>query len=532
MERKTEEKMPLSLSSKKWSDRPFILMGFCLVLGLALSLFLLKYNYFVHWDGCLYTLSGKNLVSGQGYTTWGRPQLHFPPFYPLLIGIFYKFMGNLELAGHAVSIVSFLVSIVLFFKLAEFIYNKSAAFFATILFTTNFLILCYSHCVLTHSVDILLIIIAVYLASSIIKNEKLRYKNFILLGIILACAILNRPENIILSSAVIISIFVLKRQQVRKKIICFASLTAVLIALLLPYVNFLHTHTGKWALTTKIKNLQFYEYMTSKDPLARHKQKELSFADFNPFEYIRQNKRKLLKRYLLGARLFSERLSVILYRGFGFILIGLGLFGQPWDRDRKKIEILLFACLTPLMILPLGNVLQRYFLSYLPIFLLWIAKGLENLSIFIKNTYNLSSQKVALVIGLVVILLLLPTVVFIVNQKSNPPGKKIPFRHKQMGLWMKSNIEDIENKLIGLRCPIVAFYSGGQFRWVPIIEENYWNLINDLKKRKVDYLIIDQYILKRYPHLKFLLDDQKKHDGLVKVHTIEAPKKIILYKIE
>ena len=41
--------------------------------------------------------------------------------------------------------------------------------------------------------------IAIYLAVMIIKNDKVKYRNFVLLGIILASAILNRPENMILS---------------------------------------------------------------------------------------------------------------------------------------------------------------------------------------------------------------------------------------------------------------------------------------------------------------------------------------------
>jgi len=53
-----------------------------------------------------------------------------------------------------------------------------------------------------------------------------------------------------------------------------------------------------------------------------------------------------------------------------------------------------------------------------------------------------------------------------------------------------------------------------------------------LKKEGVDYLVIDQTTVPRsFPYQSFLLNEQKEHFGLVKVHMIREPKKIILYKL-
>lgn len=507
-------------------DKSFMVLSICLVLGLVFSLLLLKYNYFIGGcDACGFALAGKNLVSGQ------RPFTAYQPLYPLLIGIFYKFMGNLELAAHTVSIIFFLVSIAFFFKLAGYIYNNYVASLATILFVTNQLILNYSYRVRNHSVDILLIIIAIYLASLIIKNEELQYKNFIFLGAILACTILNRPENIILTLAIITTVFVQKKKQTLRKAVAFACLIIVLMALLFPHVKHLHTHTGKWTLTTRIRYLQMFEYLSSMDPLAYEKKQKVD-KEFNAFTYTIENRGELLKRYRRGIILSSKRLYTILYSGFGFILIGLGLFGQAWDRDRKRIEVLLFSCMAILAIYPLGNVGKRYFLCCLPIFLMWIAKGLENLYIFIKNFFNLSDKKSAFVISVALSLLILPLASFLVSQITTPSEKRLPLEYKQVGLWMKDNIQDIEKKRIFSRKPWVAFYAGGKFIKIPF-EEDYSEFIDILKRRKGDYLVIDERLIPSLrPHLKFLLDDQAKHKGLVRVYVIEKPKKIILYRIE
>lgn len=183
-------------SGSKINKNTLVVVSCCLLFALISSLFLLKMNYIIYeWDSHMYLAAGKNLVTGQGFTRpSGKAELWFPPFYPLLIGIFYKMIGRLELAGHLVSVSAFLISIVLFFRLAKLIYNASTACVAIILFATHGLILEYSHKVYTHSLDILLIIGALYAAVSIAKAKSLRYGNFILLGIILSCAILNRPE--------------------------------------------------------------------------------------------------------------------------------------------------------------------------------------------------------------------------------------------------------------------------------------------------------------------------------------------------
>ncbi len=156
-------------------DKSWLILTGCLVLGLIFILFLLKHDVFIGTaDGCIYALSGKSLVSGQGYTVWGKPSLFFSPFYPLATGVFYKLIGNLELAGRAVSIMSFLISIVFLFKLARLVYGKSTAFLAVILFIMHKSVLEHSYRVGVYSLNILLVTVIIYLASLIIKSEKLK----------------------------------------------------------------------------------------------------------------------------------------------------------------------------------------------------------------------------------------------------------------------------------------------------------------------------------------------------------------------
>jgi 4-amino-4-deoxy-L-arabinose transferase-like glycosyltransferase len=495
---------------------------------------LLKANYIIYeWDSHRYLESGKNLVTGQGFTSpSGKAGLWFPPFYPLLIGIFYKMIGRLELAGHLVSVSAFLISIVLFFRLAKLIYNASTAYVTVILFATHGLILEYSHKVYTHSVDILLIIGALYAAVSISKAKSLRYGNFILLGTILSCAILNRPENIILSLALLTALFIQSREKLSKKALAFICLAVMFCIILFPYAHFLYKHTGRWALTYKMVNLKYFGYLTSREPLAAEK---TFFSDYYPgfsiLEYIQENKAELLQRYAGGMRLLSERLTYSLYGGFGYILILIGFFGQKWDEDKKKTQLLLFSSLSFLAVVPFSDVKARYFIFTMPVFLLWTASGLERLFTFMKNNLKLSRKDLFWIISAALILLFFSTLNFLITQKNNAK-ETLPFEYKEIGLWMKNNIRDIEDKKISSRESLITFYSQGQWLYMPFVE-NYAQMINRLKEEKVDYLIIDERTIpQRRPHLAFLLNENQEHPGLIKVHVIEKPKKIILYALD
>jgi hypothetical protein len=100
-----------------------------------------------------------------------------------------------------------------------------------------------------------------------------------------------------------------------------------------------------------------------------------------------------------------------------------------------------------------------------------------------------------------------------------------------MGLWMKNNIEDVGKKKVACtaRELCTIFYSGSIDAVTPF-EENYGNFIESLKSKRVDYLIISGETIKLRPYLKFLLNDREKYQGLIKVHVIKGPKKVILYK--
>jgi len=102
-----------------------------------------------------------------------------------------------------------------------------------------------------------------------------------------------------------------------------------------------------------------------------------------------------------------------------------------------------------------------------------------------------------------------------------------------MGLWMKENIPGVKDKRICTLWPMVSFYYGGQQFVRMRYCDDYIELIGHLRTGGFDYLIIDKRGISQYrPQYIPLLDDKKERAGLTRVHTINKPKKIILYKVE
>ena len=84
------------------SRRVILLLLLILLLGLAVRLFMARYENDIGVDSYHYALMGKNILQGQ-WDTWdpngGRWTL--PPFFPLLVALFHIFISNIETAGRA-----------------------------------------------------------------------------------------------------------------------------------------------------------------------------------------------------------------------------------------------------------------------------------------------------------------------------------------------------------------------------------------------------------------------------------------------
>ncbi len=84
----------------------------------------------LHSDEPIYLLLGVNLLSGRGYTSWLRPDLHFPPLYPIVTGLFHRLTGNWEWASNLPYALFGGLLVVPIFLLARRVYRVATAWVA------------------------------------------------------------------------------------------------------------------------------------------------------------------------------------------------------------------------------------------------------------------------------------------------------------------------------------------------------------------------------------------------------------------
>jgi len=496
------------------------------LIGCGASFLLLKHNYFIETDGCIYAISARNLLELHWY-----PLTYFPPFYPMLIAGAYSLIGQLQLAAHLVSVIAWALSIFIFFKLADYLYGRKAAHIATFLYLSHGLALGYSYRIQTHSVDLLLILGYIFLAILFIRKESRRWPRAVLIGAILAAAILNRPEHILVALFLVPTISIFLKTDWLRKTGLMLSLIGVMGVLLYPYARFLHKHTGRWALTVKTANLRNFETLRKDGQSYGRQWINKGFRDFDLKQYFFKNKQKVIMKYAEGLGMMFIQLVKILYYGLGLLLAIWGCARILLIRRRHPQEIILMLCLLPLiLIVPFSKFTHRCYLAYLPVFILMIALGIIALSDSLASRWDGSKRNRASVVIAVLFLLSCVNIGYIISHRVLNIRDRAD-EHTQMGLWMKKNIPDVEDALMASVKPFVAFHANSHFTSPPAAQD-YEKFLRLMKADQIKYLIADKrFFVPAFPHFEFLMEEKAGHPGLKAIHVIRAPIKIILYRI-
>lgn len=199
------------------------------------------------------------------------------------------------------------------------------------------------------------------------------------------------------------------------------------------------------------------------------------------------------------------------------------------------MEILLISSLGTLIIVPLVNADPRFYLPSLPVLLLWMAKGMEEFCIFMKETFGFSKRKAVAFIAILPFLFAVRAVFYVSEQRYYAFKCAYYLGYKEMGLWMNANISNIKQKKIGSVSPFISLASEGIYFSV-VREESYEGFIDKLRRKGVEYLVIDEFSKNCYSldpdYFKDLLNDENKHSELVKIYSIKSPGKIVLYKVK
>lgn len=524
-----------------------LLLFLYILAAFTLSAWLLQFAYFIGDDGAYYARVAGNLMAGKGITfNPGEAYLIHPPLYPLMIGLFNLLIRNLELSAHLVSIAAFSLTVIPLFLFAESAYSRNVAHWTCLLYFTNGFVLAHSNLVMADTLFVLLAMTELYLVHQSIQAKNIEPLSGILIGWIAGIAYLTRPEGLVLYLVCVLALLVLASASwtSRSRVILVSFLAFLFFYL--PYMRFVHQTTHRFQMSRGVMEIfikremdifspepeKYLEVKKIREGLTDDKTRlrmDEFVENFNLPRILAKDRFKLIRSATGSALWRFLELNQYLFGGLGFLLIGASWCGVSWTERRKKSEYLLLFFLSSFSLKLLGQFLPRYFFHYFPILLLWMGNGLETFRNWGCASFRWDSRRSVGFVLVICFFLAIPSAWYLKRVLMDYP---MPFEYKELGLWMKQNLPEVESESILSRQPSVSFYSEGRIRKLPYVDR-IEDLLTYMNHVGAKYFVVaddlDRPFLDTY---RPLLDEAKPAPpGLTRVHTVKGVRKLILYQV-
>ena len=494
--------------------------------------------------------------------------------YSLPIAFTNLLIWNDLLAAKIVNLVLLNISALLLWKISKKILSQNFAYFTVILFFLSPTFLHFNIHILSENIYIPLFLGLFLLTLNFTeKLDRIHIRVQIKYTVTIACLLglmyLTRAEAFIyLGSIWVITLWLLvqKKLSFQRFFTLWGVFFLSFFLFISPYLFHLHTITGEWWLTNKwASNLRQAELRGQEkmdDAWFERAVAELTpdkhhliagFAGgmkYNPpqiegtlWEFILKDRKAFIVRVITNQKkLFSRnlpevflgkapqlyfsndsRFSHIPFLIFSLLPLLILLYGTyKIFREQKLFLWLSLSFFLPaFMFFTLFFTLNRYFLIFLPLFLIIFCYGLQNIEY--KKKYTLP-----LFIGNIIIIFLLSTLIYYNIESSDDEYYSLK---KDAGEWLKNNTS-WEIKLME-RFPIVTYYSWSKTRFIT----PYTNNIDDIYEygiyNGIDILVIDSMDFKTYrPELLEYLDKTPENFLLLKLFENNLWQKVILYSLK
>lgn len=221
-------------------------------------------------DSMSYFETGRNFVNGNGYTRSGAPEMHFPPVAPVSFGLLEKLLGNEMFALRTWELLWAMAAVAVLTAVAWFISRKDDVVVATawIAIAVPGVVTLSIRAGSGSELPVVVMLLGAGLLTLIAVDrtaERSEAKRLLLLagsGGLVGLAYLTRPEALMPGAVVGLAVvlFALRDPErtwgqrfatMVKHGAAFGLATLVFVA---PYVNYTHSNSGSWSLTSKTKD--------------------------------------------------------------------------------------------------------------------------------------------------------------------------------------------------------------------------------------------------------------------------------------
>lgn len=491
-------------------------------------------------DGTAYFDAGRNLLDGKGFTRHGGPELHFPPLTPLALGLLERLTGS-ELAALRIwNFTAAALVVALLVLLARRLWRDDDTVVAATWLggTVAGLTPLFSRQGGgSESISLAMLLAAALCAITALGRGQTLRRRFLGLagaGSLVGLAYLARPESLLPGSLIGVGLVIeaLRRSgrpvvRGRRMVTWALAFGLPLLVCLVPYMAYLHSHTGKWSPTAKSQDasIQAWRAVADNNRLERDRvlyavnssgtglgvpTKSLTaLAKADPRGWlgiVGVNLRTLFRYFFLPAFSFGPSWRLIP----GFLLVPAGI--EIWrSRRRRSAQLLVAMAAAPVATCIAFFTLPRYLVVTTAVLTLFAARGL----VVVLRRWTPRAGRV----------LLVATVVFMATSTMAEIKPFLPWwptndpiEQAAAGRWIEAHTP--RDARIMTRSFHVQAYA--QRPVVAMPSSDYATMLKFARRMGVQYVVADEAtISRRRPELYAALLTWEEPPGLKLVKTIE-----------
>jgi hypothetical protein len=447
------KKVPSRFGFEKEDKKNLIIL---FAIGVASRLYAFLLTFMISNDGAFqYIPVAKLFYRGDYLQALQQPQL---PLYPFLISILTHLTGSFELAGQLISIIFSLAALFPLYLIGKSLFGPKAAFWTTILYLVNPLMLNCSADVLKEGLLVFLFLSSVYCSLRFLQEGKGRW----LLGTVACSAAGALVSMLALVVLVVLGVWlgygVLRGRTQERRLAYRYRWVAIAVAGII--------------LIFLIPSLLGWEFWITKKP---YKVVEDMFYrwfvyDWPGLSQMGESSLAIVKRFIEKAYLPP---------------LLLALFGLGWrvkTREFSAEERYLASLMAVLIVILFPNLYAsgRYHLPAIFLLYLWSGFGFVKIRELIDRRFTRYPR---LTIGMLMMVLLVT-----ILPASLKPQRLDKIGYKEVGLWLREHT--LTPPLILTDELRVAYYAGGRYLLFPP-EARPEEIIAKGEKEKADYLVIE-----------------------------------------
>jgi hypothetical protein len=429
-----------------------------LTFGLVLRLYAFSQIYLIAKDGAFqYIPVAKLFYEGEYLQALLQPQL---PLYPFLISILFHITGDFELAGQMISVIFSLLTIFPLYFMGRSLFGPRVAFWSTVFYLINPLMLQSSVDVLKEGVFIFFFFSSVYCTLRFLKEGRKIWLIWTVVFTISGALARIIALEVLLVLGLWLGYSAL-RERVREKKLAYHYLW---VALLVLGVFLAFVIPGIWG----------WEFWTTKKPYTIA---EGLFQRW--FVYQWPSLSLILKRsfYVFGR--FIEEAHPLL---FLLALFGLGsrVRAEEFGAEAKYLTLMMVVLI--IIFFPLLYASGRYLLPAIFLFYLWAGFGFVQMREFIDSRFKRYTKLNAVIPIMVLLLAILPLAL--------KPQRLDKIGRKEVGLWLREYSKS--SQVILTNVPRVAYYAQRKYLEADLKLPIEQSIMKGMGAR-ADYVVIEEH---------------------------------------